>query len=266
MYSKDRLLILDADGTTIDAFAAIERTFAVHNMDIGDLERFQKRRHLFKYLGGLKEFPANLKHQIGKKKRAKLIDTLTQIYRDEAQLYDQIGPWINRLIAQEGLRVGLVTRNITVSPRETLHCLLRRHDVDVNLLDFVVHVALKQNKTAAFRWAREHYIINPARCYACGDEKKDFVAAVTSGMHPFMVSYGFEDFERLTQKIGVPPELISRSPADFRTRVCHALDFDTLPAQGYESKQVQPLDTAMSRALPSALDRERSEPPSMLRA
>lgn len=28
-------------------------------MDIGDLDRFQKRRNLFKYLGGLKEFPRN---------------------------------------------------------------------------------------------------------------------------------------------------------------------------------------------------------------
>ncbi len=57
MYSKDRLIILDADGTTIDAFTAIERTFVHHHMDIGDLERFQKRRNLFKYLGGSRSFP-----------------------------------------------------------------------------------------------------------------------------------------------------------------------------------------------------------------
>ena len=68
MYSKDHLVILDADGTTIDAFSAIERTFACHYMDIGDLERFQKRRHRFKYLGGLKEFPNNIKQQLGKQK------------------------------------------------------------------------------------------------------------------------------------------------------------------------------------------------------
>ena len=151
MYSKDRLLILDADGTTIDAFSAIERTFALHHMNIGDLARFQKRRHLFKYLGGLKEFPRNLKRQLGKQKRAKLIDTLTDIYRNEANLYDGIAPWINGLIAHDGLRVGVVTRNITREPKETLRILLKRHDVDVGGLDFLVHTSLKREKTAYFR-------------------------------------------------------------------------------------------------------------------
>jgi phosphoglycolate phosphatase len=226
MYSKDRLLILDADGTTIDAFAAIERTFHLHGMNIGDLERFQKRRHMFKYLGGLKEFPSNLKRQIGKHKRAKLIKTLTEVYRDEAILYEDIAPWLNRLGSEPGLRVGIITRNITNDPIGTLGALLKRHGVDVAGLDFLVHIPLKQDKTAAFRDVRDEYAVNPARCYACGDEKQDFAAAISTGMHPFMVSYGFEDFTRLTEKIGVPSELISQSPAEFRNRVSHGLGID----------------------------------------
>lgn len=231
MYSDDRLVVLDADGTTIDAFSAIERTFAMHDMAIGDLERFQKRRHLFKYLGGLKEFPANLRRQIGKQRRRQLIETLTVVYREEARLYEPLGPWIAQLIAQPGLRVGLVTRNITNEPMETLRCLLGRHGVDADGLDFLVHVPLDEDKTDAFRRVRERFNINPARAYACGDEKKDFVAARSTGMHPFMVSYGFEDFQRLTRRIGVPAELISPTPAELRRRVSHALDLDTRPAQ-----------------------------------
>jgi phosphoglycolate phosphatase len=69
--------------------------------------------------------------------------------------------------------------------------------------------------------------VNPARAYACGDEKRDFVAAISTGMHPFIVSYGFEDFDRLTTKIGVPPELISRAPDELRDRIAHALDLET---------------------------------------
>jgi phosphoglycolate phosphatase len=57
MFNKDSLIILDADGTTVDAFTAINRTFLLNDMDIGDVERFQKRRNIFKYLGGLKELP-----------------------------------------------------------------------------------------------------------------------------------------------------------------------------------------------------------------
>ncbi|MES9960161.1 MAG: HAD hydrolase-like protein [Sedimenticola sp.] len=224
MFSKDRLIILDADGTTIDAFAAIGRTFSHHNMDIGDLKRFQKRRHLFKYLGGLKEFPVNLKQQIGKQKRSMLIKTLTEIYREEARLYDHIAPLINSLLGKPGLRVGLITRNITNEPVLTLKRLFQRHGIDTGELDFLVHVPLKQDKVDQFRLTRDQFSINPARAYACGDEKKDFLAAVATGMHPFMVSYGFEDFDRLTTKIGVPSEVISREPEELRERICNALD------------------------------------------
>ena len=42
MYSNDdRLILFDADGTLIDGFGAIEQTFALHGMDIGELEDFQ---------------------------------------------------------------------------------------------------------------------------------------------------------------------------------------------------------------------------------
>jgi phosphoglycolate phosphatase len=223
MYSTDNLIILDADGTTIDAFTAIERTFSHHRMNIGDLERFQKRRHLFKYLGGLKEFPKNLRQQLGKQKRTKLISTLTEIYREEALLYEHISPLVRSLIGRDGLRVGLITRNITSEPIVTLSRLFARHDIDVKELDFMIHLPLKEAKIDHFREVRDRYRINPAKVYACGDEKKDFEAAVGTGAHPFMVSYGFEDFERLTGKIGVPPEIISRMPSDLKERVSHAL-------------------------------------------
>jgi hypothetical protein len=51
-------------------------------------------------------------------------------------------------------------------------------------------------------------------------------------MHPFIVSYGFEDYERLTEKIGVPPELISRAPDELAARVTHALDMAATARSG----------------------------------
>jgi phosphoglycolate phosphatase len=223
MFSNERLIVLDADGTTIDAFAAIEATFARHGMDLGGLERFQKRRNLFKYLGGAKELPNNLKKQIGKRSRAKLIATLTEVYREEAALFPGLGPLLNALIEERDLRVGIVTRNITDEPVKTLVRLFRRNGVQASGLDFLVHLPLRQEKTHCFREARERYRVNPARSYACGDEGTDFLAAVRTGMHPFIVSYGFEDHGRLTGKLGVPPEVISRTPEALRGRVVHAL-------------------------------------------
>jgi len=129
-------------------------------------------------------------------------------------LFPGITELLQTLIAAPQVRVGLVTRNITTEPAETLRQLFLRHGIDLGSMDFVAHVPLREEKTPHFRAARERFGVNPARSYACGDERKDFLAALAAGMHPFMVSYGFEDYERLTEKHGVPAELISRTPAD----------------------------------------------------
>ena len=226
MFGNDRLIILDADGTTVDAFDAINRTFRLNDMDIGDIERFQNRRNIFKYLGGLKELPKNLRKPLSGHKLSKVVQTLTEVYREEAQLYAGMDELINRLLGQTGLRVGVITRNITNQPELTLKRLFERCGVHVEAFDFIIHLPLKEGKTPYFREVRERYRINPARAYASGDERKDYLAALATGMHPFMVSYGFESFTRLTEKIGIPAELIARQPDELKQRVLHALDME----------------------------------------
>jgi phosphoglycolate phosphatase len=221
------MIIIDADGTVIDAFTAIGTAFARHGMDLGDLDRFQKRRNLFKYLGGLKEFPRNLAKHFGKNGRKGLVATLTDVYREETHLYPGMAELIRNLLAAPDIRVGMVTRNVTHDPVITLERLFRRHDVDIGRLDFLHHIPLRDDKTASFKAVRERLGINPARAYACGDEHTDYAAALAAGMHPFIVSYGFEDLSRLTRKFSIPEEVISQTPHAFSARVRHALD---LPA------------------------------------
>lgn len=230
MYSDNRLLILDADGTTVDAFSAIDRTFALHGMDIGPFTRFQKRRNVFKYLGGVKEFPRNLRKQIARQKRSRLIATLTEVYREEGRLYDGMAGMLDRLVGRPGLRVGIVTRNITQNPVETLEVLFRREGFDPNRFDFLVHVPLALEKLDAFREVRARFEVNPALAYACGDESKDYQASLGAGLHPFMVSYGFEDFDRLTDRHAIPEEVISRSPAELAARLFHTLHIEPTDA------------------------------------
>jgi phosphoglycolate phosphatase len=215
---------MDADGTTIDAFGAIAETFEAHDMSIGDIVRFQKRRNIFKYLGGIKELPKNLRQQFNGEKRLAVINTLTQVYRESARLYEGMPELLNLLIAHPGIKVGVVTRNITQEPEVTLQQLYQRNGVNVSGLDFVIHLPQREQKTQAFRTVRDRFKVNPAKAYASGDEKRDYVAAISTGMHPFMVSYGFESYERLTEKVGVPAELISRQPLDLKRRILHALD------------------------------------------
>jgi phosphoglycolate phosphatase len=74
----------------------------------------------------------------------------------------------------------------------------------------------------------------------CGDEHKDFAAAIGTGMHPFMVSYGFEDYDRLTEKFDIPHELISRTSLELCLRVRHALDLDAGSLQAVSQNSAAP--------------------------
>lgn len=219
-----KLIILDADGTTIDAYNAIEKTFSQHGMNLGDEESFQKRHNIFKYLGGIKQFPANIRKNISKQNRKQIVETLTEVYRHDAILYPGIAEFIHKLIAAPDVVVGLVTRNITNEPLETLRQLFKRHDINIQELDFLIHVPLEEKKTQHFRAVREQFGINPAKASVCGDENKDYVAAIATGMHPYMAAYGFESFLRLTHKFEIPEEIISRSPQELCARVLHGLD------------------------------------------
>ena len=224
----ERLVIFDADGTIVDAFHAIELAFLRHGMDIGDLHRFQKRRKLLKFLGGLKEFPTNLRRQFGKQSRKRLLATLTDVYRHEACLYPGIESLLRTLLAAPGIRVGLITRNVTIDPENTLKYLFQRHGLDTDKFDYFACIPLRNDKSAIMKQARELFDINPARAYACGDEYSDYLAAISAGMHPFVAAYGFEDGIRLTKKFGVPAEVISTSPEEFAGRLLHALDLSAM--------------------------------------
>lgn len=233
--NRDRLVVFDADGTIIDAFGAIAQTFLQHGMALGDLERFQKRRRLLKYLGGLREFPNNLRRQFGKQSRKQLLTTLTDYYRDEARLYPGIVELLHTLLDAPNVRVGLITRNVTIDPQETLGCLFRRHGVDLGDFDHFACLPLREQKTGELRRARERLAVSPARTIACGDEHGDYLAAIAAGVYPLIVSYGFEDRARLHEGFGVPVEQIADSPAEFCAHLLHALDLPEAGSSGQGS-------------------------------
>jgi phosphoglycolate phosphatase len=225
MYgSRDRLVIFDADGTLIDAFPVVERAFLLHGMDIGDLERFQRRRKLLKYIGGLREFPKNLRQQFDKGNRKRLKRTLTDVYREAAQPYPGMVSLLQRLIDTPDIRVGIVSRNVTIDPEETLAIVLRRFGIDSERLDFLRCIPLGDGKAPEFRAIRDGFGINPLRAYVCGDEYRDYTEATAAGMQCVIASYGFEDHGRLVSEYNIPPELIARTPTELVHRLCHALD------------------------------------------
>jgi phosphoglycolate phosphatase len=224
--NRERLVIFDADGTTVDSFHAVEQSFLRHGMDLGDHERFQKRRKLFKYLGGLRELPKNLRSQIGKQSRKQLRLTLTEFYRCEARLYPGIADLLQKLLAAPGLRVGLVTRNVTIEPELTLKLLFSRHGIDTGDFDYLSCIGLREEKSPKFNQALETFGINPARSFVCGDEYGDYMAALEAGMYPFVASYGVEDRLRLIKKYDVPEKFILSSPIELADHLLDTLDLN----------------------------------------
>ena len=222
--NHDRLVIFDVDGTLVDSFYAVETAFERHGMDIGDLHRFQRRRKLLKYLGGLREFPKNLRRQLDTKSRKRLKQTLTEIYRSEARLFPAMASLINLLIEAPDIQVGIVSRNVTIEPEETIRLVLERNAIDCSRLDFLACIPLGEEKTATFRTLREQFGVNPSRAYACGDEFRAYSAAIAAGLNPLVVSYGFENYERLVDNFGIPDEIISKTPQELLARLCHTLD------------------------------------------
>ncbi len=225
MYpSRDRLVIFDADGTLIDSFPVVEHAFMLHGMDIGDLKRFQRRRKLLKYIGGLREFPRNLRQQLGKANRKRFKHTLTDVYRSAAEPFPGMVSLLKQLIAVPDIRVGIVSRNVTMEPEETLRIVLDRFGVDSRALDFLRCIPHGDGKASEFRAIRERFAVNPLRSFACGDEYRDYADASSSGMHAIIASFGFEDHGRLVSDYNVPPELVARTPRELTYLLRHALD------------------------------------------
>jgi hypothetical protein len=52
---------------------------------------------------------------------------------------------------------------------------------------------------------------------------RDYASAIATGINPLVVSYGFEDYERLIDGFGIPKELVSKTPRELNERLCHAL-------------------------------------------
>jgi phosphoglycolate phosphatase len=132
------------------------------------------------------------------------------------------------LINTPDIRVGIVSRNVTIEPEQTLAIVLRRHGIDSDQLDFIKCIPLGDGKAPQFRRIREKYGINPLRTYVCGDEYHDYSEANATGLQSIIASYGFEDYQRLVESFNIPPEVIAKTPAEMANRLRHALDLQLM--------------------------------------
>lgn len=221
---KRLLVVLDFDGFLVNSYALIRETFAAFGLDVGDEERFRNRRKFLKYLGGGKEFVANLVH-IALPKERRIREVLTETYRSEGAVFPPFRDLVNRMIAAPRIHCGVVSRNFTLNPGPTMRCVLKRSGIEEADLDFVIPIPIgapKDETLTAMRSSRYF------ECLLGADEISDYRAATAADYDVLMASYGFDHRERLITRGKVPPALIDDDPATlvarFTERVAPYLD------------------------------------------
>jgi len=216
---KRLLLVLDFDGFMINSYALIRDTMAVFGLDVGDEERFKNRRKFLKYFGGGKEL---LKNLVGFSlpKTRKLRAELTEIYRETGRLYPEFVTMVNEAIANPAVHCGILSRNFTLEPGQTMRTVLRRSGVEERDLDFVVPIPIGVDKTDVLQGMRSSRYF---RALLAADEIGDYRAAVNVGYDCVIGSYGFDTRKRLIEHGEVPVACIRDTVAEAVAVLAEAL-------------------------------------------
>jgi phosphoglycolate phosphatase len=211
MASKRLLVVFDFDGVLLNSYALLKDTLLEFGLDVGDEDRFKKRRKFLKYFGGGKELITNLvKFALPKKKRIR--ELLTEHYVTNGRIYPDFEPLMNRLIASPRVHCGILSRNYTLDPGPTIRTVLRNSGVNEEELDFVIPIPVgvkKDDVLHAMRSPRYEH------CLLAGDEIGDYRAAVAADYAYVIASYGFDNAKRLIERGKVPPDCIFHNPQEF---------------------------------------------------
>jgi phosphoglycolate phosphatase len=204
----DVLVVLDFDGFLVDSYRLLKDTFTQFGLDIGDEDRFKRRRKFLKYLGGGKEFVVNFV-KLSLPKKQKIRDRLTAEYLEHGRVFADFVPLLNRLIDEPRAHVGIVSRNFTYTPGATIRSVLRNSGIDEQHLDFVIPIPTGAKKTDVLEAMRSpRYRLS----LFGGDEIGDYNAATETGYDALIASYGFDSRKRLLEVGKVPEQLIHDRP------------------------------------------------------
>ena len=209
MILKETLVVLDFDGLLINSYELLNITFKHFGLDVGDIERFQNRRKFLKYVGGGKELIGNLVNLSLPKKKL-IRKKLTETYCAVGQIYPEFTDLINDMTDNPDIHVGIVSRNFTHHPGNTIRQVLRNSKINETALDFVIPISagakkiniLEGMKSTAYRTS-----------IFAADEISDYEAASLTGYDTIlMASYGFDTRERLQKKGNIPKKIIYETP------------------------------------------------------
>lgn len=206
---KETLVVLDFDGLLIDSYQLLKITFNKCGLDVGNEGRFQNRRKFLKYFGGGKELIGNLVNLTLPKKK-KIREQLTEAYCKQGKIYPEFVTLMNDMIETPTIHVGIVSRNFTHHPGNTIRQVLKNSKVNETAMDFIIPISAGVKKGNVLEGMKAS---SYKHCIFAADEIGDYHAAHETGYDRiFMASYGFDTRERLINKADIPKEIIYDSP------------------------------------------------------
>lgn len=217
MTKKEALIVLDFDGLLINSYRLLKITFAHFGLDVGDENRFKNRRKFLKYLGGGKEFIGNLVNLSLPSKKL-IRKQLTETYCRKGKIHPEFTLLLNEMIDNPKIHIGVVSRNFTHHPGNTIRQVLRNSKVNEAALDFVIPISARAKKINILEGMKSSaYKTN----IFMADEISDYEAATAAHYDQIlMASYGFDTRDRLIKKGEIPEKVIFDSPE----KLVHKLD------------------------------------------
>ena len=209
MPLKETLVVLDFDGLLINSYALLKSTFSHFGLNVGDEGRFQDREKFLKYLGGGKEFIGNLVN-LSLPKKKMIREQLTETYCTEGQVYPEFTSVINDMIDNPNIHVGIVSRNFTHHPGQTIRQVLKNSKITEAALDFIIPISVGVKKANVLEGMKAS---SYKQSIFAADEISDYRAAYDTGYDfILMASYGFDTKRRLIKKGNIPEKIIFESP------------------------------------------------------
>ena len=216
MSLKETLVVLDFDGLLINSYDLLKKTFNHFGLDVGDEERFQNRKKFLKYIGGGKELVNNLVNLSLPKKKL-IRKQLTETYCNEGVIYPEFTSIINDMIDSPDIHVGIVSRNFTHHPGNTIRQVLQNSKITETAIDFIIPISVGVKKINVLEGMKASSFKN---CIFAADEISDYRAAYETGYNNIlMASYGFDTKDRLIHKGKIPEKLIYDSPKKLAKRL-----------------------------------------------
>ena len=137
-------------------------------------------------------------------------EQLTETYCTEGQVYPEFTSVINDMIDNPNIHVGIVSRNFTHHPGQTIRQVLKNSKITEAALDFIIPISVGVKKANVLEGMKAS---SYKQSIFAADEISDYRAAYDTGYDfILMASYGFDTKRRLIKKGNIPEKIIFESP------------------------------------------------------